>query len=50
MSKYRNICVSESNYKILKEMGQTGDSFNDVLTKILKIETKKLDGDLINVK
>ena len=35
MSKYKNICVSESNYKTLKEMGQAGDSFNDVLTKLL---------------
>ena len=50
MSKYKNICVSESNYKTLKELGQAGDSFNDVLTKILKSEVKLLDGDLINVK
>jgi predicted CopG family antitoxin len=45
MSKYKNICVSESIYKTLKEMGKAGDSFNDVLTKILKSEVKLLDGD-----
>jgi predicted CopG family antitoxin len=32
---YKNICISERNYKALKTMGQTGDSFNDVLTDIL---------------
>jgi predicted CopG family antitoxin len=47
---YKNICISETNYKLLKELGHTGDSFNDVLTKILKHGTKQLDGDLINVK
>jgi predicted CopG family antitoxin len=47
---YKNICISETNYRLLKELGHTGDSFNDVLTKILKSETKKSDGDLINVK
>jgi predicted CopG family antitoxin len=32
---YKNICISERNYKALKMMGQTGDSFNDVLTDLL---------------
>jgi predicted CopG family antitoxin len=35
MCKYKNISISESNYKTLKSMGQAGDSFNDVLTKLL---------------
>jgi predicted CopG family antitoxin len=47
---YKNICISETNYRLLKELGHTGDSFNDVLTKILKSETRVLDGDIINVK
>jgi predicted CopG family antitoxin len=46
---YKNICISETNYKLLKELGHTGDSFNDVLTKILKSEVKILDSDFINV-
>ncbi|MGH9975727.1 MAG: antitoxin VapB family protein [Nitrososphaeraceae archaeon] len=41
MSKYKNICVSESNYKTLKEMGHAGDSFNDVLTKLLEPRPNK---------
>lgn len=31
----RHIVVSEKNYRKLKDMGKAGDSFNDVLTKIL---------------
>jgi predicted CopG family antitoxin len=29
------IAISNENYLILKKLGQTGDSFNDVLTRIL---------------
>ena len=29
------ISVSQKNYLILKELGSTGDSFNDVLSRIL---------------
>jgi predicted CopG family antitoxin len=32
---FKNISISENNYKTLKSMGQAGDSFNDVLTDIL---------------
>jgi predicted CopG family antitoxin len=35
---YKNICISESNYKTLKTMGQAGDSFNDVLTRLLGLK------------
>jgi predicted CopG family antitoxin len=41
MCKYKNISISESNYKSLKKMGQAGDSFNDVLTKLLESEHNK---------
>jgi predicted CopG family antitoxin len=30
------IAVSYENYQALKELGKTGDTFNDVLSKILK--------------
>ena len=30
------ISISKDNYLVLKKMGQTGDSFNDVLTRILQ--------------
>lgn len=36
------IAVSEENYLTLKKLGSAGDSFNDVVTEILKeIENKK---------
>ena len=35
--KLRQIAVSEENYLILKSLGKAGDSFNDVVTKILKL-------------
>ena len=47
--EYKNICISETNYNLLKKLGHTGDSFNDVLNKILKNETES-NGGLINVK
>jgi len=37
--KLIQIAISQDNYLILKKLGSTGDSFNDVLTLILqKIE------------
>jgi predicted CopG family antitoxin len=35
-SKLRNIAVSVTNYERLKSLGKAGDSFNDVLTELLK--------------
>jgi predicted CopG family antitoxin len=35
-SKLKHITVSERNYHILKRLGSAGDSFNDVVTEILK--------------
>ena len=34
--KLKLIAIDEENYFILKGMGQTSDSFNDVLSRILK--------------
>jgi predicted CopG family antitoxin len=39
--KYKTIVVSEENYLTLKKLGRTADSFNDVLSKILKGELTK---------
>lgn len=40
MNKFHNklttISVSYENYLILKGLGSTGDSFNDVLTRLLR--------------
>lgn len=35
------ISVSKENYLALKRLGGTGDSFNDVLTEVLKKVTKR---------
>lgn len=35
-SKLRQMAVSESNYFALKRLGKAGDSFNDVITEMLK--------------
>jgi predicted CopG family antitoxin len=34
--KLKHITVSEKNYLTLKELGKAGDSFNDVVTEVLK--------------
>ena len=38
-NKLTTIAISRENYFKLKNLGQTGDSFNDVLTMILKNQT-----------
>jgi predicted CopG family antitoxin len=35
-SHLTTIALSRENYAILKSLGKTGDSFNDVLTELLK--------------
>jgi predicted CopG family antitoxin len=32
----KQIAVSKQNYALLKSLGEAGDSFNDVLTRLLK--------------
>ena len=36
VQKLKHITVSESNYLTLKTLGNAGDSFNDVVTRVLK--------------
>jgi hypothetical protein len=36
--KLKRIVVSECNYLALKMLGHAGDSFNDVISKLLRIE------------
>ena len=36
------IAVSEENYLILKRLGRAGDSFNDVITEILKLRSQHI--------
>ncbi len=35
-NKLTTISISKENHAILKTLGQTSDSFNDVLTRLLK--------------
>jgi predicted CopG family antitoxin len=34
--KMHNIAVDDDNYQTLKEFGKVGDSFNDVITRLIK--------------
>ena len=34
-SKFRQIVIDVNNYKSLKNLGKAGDSFNDVIGKII---------------
>jgi hypothetical protein len=36
--KLKRIVVSQQNYLALKSLGYTGDSFNDVISKLLRIQ------------
>jgi predicted CopG family antitoxin len=39
------IAVSEDNYLVLKSLGRAGDSFNDVVTEVLKkVKYDRKDG------
>ncbi|MDQ3948123.1 MAG: hypothetical protein M3218_03255, partial [Thermoproteota archaeon] len=37
-SRLKRVVVSERNYFALKELGRAGDSFNDMISKLLRIE------------
>ncbi len=37
-SRFKRIVISQHNYLALKRLGYAGDSFNDVVSKLLRIE------------
>lgn len=39
--KLKHIVVSENNFRALKKLGNAGDSFNDVISILLKNVTTK---------
>jgi predicted CopG family antitoxin len=45
-SKLTTIAVSEENYLALKRLGSAGDSFNDVVTEVLKKIKQPLQTDI----
>jgi predicted CopG family antitoxin len=40
-NKLKNIAVSQENYYRLKKLGDAGDSFNDVVTKLIACSESK---------
>jgi predicted CopG family antitoxin len=45
MKNLKHITVNEEVYQKLKNLGKAGDSFNDVLTKILEKKLPLLESD-----
>jgi predicted CopG family antitoxin len=41
--KMYNIAVNDEDYQTLKTMGTVGDSFNDVVTGLIKIAKRKVE-------
>lgn len=39
LHKTHNIAVDDNNYQALKNLGRVGDSFNDVVTQLIKLAT-----------
>ena len=35
--KYKQILVNEEIYKSLQDLGKTGESFNDVISKLVRV-------------
>jgi predicted CopG family antitoxin len=42
----KQIAVSEENYLILKGLGHAGDSFNDVISEVLKPYRRKIEAKI----
>jgi predicted CopG family antitoxin len=43
--KLHNIAIDDENYQTLKTLGTVGDSFNDVVTRLIKIARRKVVQD-----
>jgi predicted CopG family antitoxin len=41
--KMHNIAIDDENYQTLKALGTVGDSFNDVVTRLIKIARRKAE-------
>jgi predicted CopG family antitoxin len=44
------ISVTRDNYLLLKNLGKTGDTFNDVITRLLEIKNQKENDEVIQKK
>jgi predicted CopG family antitoxin len=45
-AKLKQIAVSKQNYILLKSLGQAGDSFNDVVSQLLKSAAATANGKM----
>jgi predicted CopG family antitoxin len=41
--RMHNIAINDENYQTLKGLGTVGDSFNDVVTRLIKIAKRKVE-------
>jgi hypothetical protein len=41
--KMHNIAIDDENYQTLKALGSVGDSFNDVVTRLIKIAKRRVE-------
>jgi predicted CopG family antitoxin len=43
-NKIHTIAIDDNNYQTLGSLGSFGNSFNDVVTSLIKIARKKVEG------
>lgn len=41
--KMHNIAIDDKNYQTLRSLGSVGDSFNDVVTSLIKIARRRVE-------
>lgn len=42
-NKMHTIAIDDNNYQTLKRLGSVGDSFNDAVTRLIKIARTKVE-------
>lgn len=42
-NKMHTIAIDDNNYQTLRRLGSVGDSFNDVVTRLIKIARGKVE-------
>ncbi len=44
-NRLKHIAIDENNYEKLKNLGRAGDSFNDVVRRLVNIATESQEGN-----
>jgi predicted CopG family antitoxin len=47
-NKMHTIAIDDNNYQILKAMGSVGNSFNDAVTRLIKIAERRVEEERQN--